>query len=92
MQDQGVIAPSMKADFNFIDESRVTFSRPYVEYDLPEGGRRLFKRAEGYEVAIVPGEFADCEGTPTGALPGKRVTGKASCPHPTCLAVVSGQQ
>jgi len=86
-----VIAPCTKADFNIIDESRVTFSRPYVEYSLPAGGRRLFLRAEGCEATVVSSKFADREGKPTGVLPGKLVTGTTSCPHPICLEVVSAQ-
>jgi N-acyl-D-aspartate/D-glutamate deacylase len=78
--DRGVIAPGYKADVNLIDFDRLTLRPPTVAYDLPNGGRRLTQRAEGYVATIVNGVEVYREGVATGALPGRLVRGQQGAP------------
>jgi N-acyl-D-aspartate/D-glutamate deacylase len=78
--DRGVIAPAYKADLNLIDFDRLTLRPPTVAYDLPNGGRRLTPRAEGYVATIVNGVEVYRDGQPTGALPGRLVRGQQAAP------------
>jgi N-acyl-D-aspartate/D-glutamate deacylase len=78
--DRGIIAPGYKADLNLIDFERLTLRPPTVAYDLPNGGRRLTQRAEGYVATIVNGVEVYREGVATGALPGRLVRGQQAAP------------
>ena len=78
--DRGRIAPGYKADLNLIDFDRLTLRPPTVAYDLPNGGRRLTQRAEGYVSTIVNGVEVYRDGQPTGALPGRLVRGQQAAP------------
>jgi N-acyl-D-aspartate/D-glutamate deacylase len=78
--DRGRIAPGYKADLNVIDWDRLTLRQPEVVYDLPNGGRRLTQRAEGYAATIVSGQIVYRDGVATGALPGRLVRGHQSAP------------
>jgi len=78
--DRGVIAPGYKADLNLINFDRLTLRPPTVAYDLPNGGRRLTQRAEGYVATIVNGVEVYRDGYPTGALPGRLVRGQQAAP------------
>jgi len=75
LDDRGVIAPGYKADLNVFDPDRLLLHAPEVVHDLPNGGRRLVQRAEGYAATIVSGAVVHRDGTPTGALPGRLVRG-----------------
>ena len=76
LMDRGVIRAGKKADINVIDYDRLSFSKPYVTYDLPADGKRLLQKAEGYDLTVVSGEVTYREGEATGALPGKVIEGQ----------------
>lgn len=78
--DRGIIAPGMKADLNIIDPGRLAIAAPHVQVDLPEGGRRLMQRAQGYVATIVSGKTVYREGKATGELPGRLVRGPQPAP------------
>jgi N-acyl-D-aspartate/D-glutamate deacylase len=78
--DRGRIAPGYKADLNVIDFDRLTLRPPEVAYDLPNGGRRLTQRAEGYAATIVSGAVVYRDGVATGAQPGRLVRGQQPLP------------
>ncbi len=75
LRDRGLIAPGYKADLNVVDLDRLRLHAPEVTHDLPNGGRRLVQRAEGYAATIVSGTVVYRNGAPTGALPGRLVRG-----------------
>ncbi|MGI9409924.1 MAG: amidohydrolase family protein, partial [Hyphomicrobiaceae bacterium] len=76
LMDRGVIRAGKKADINVIDYDRLSFSKPYVTYDLPANGKRLLQKAEGYDLTVVSGDVTYREGEATGALPGKVIEGQ----------------
>jgi N-acyl-D-aspartate/D-glutamate deacylase len=78
--DRGLIAPGYRADLNVIDYGRLKLKRPEVAHDLPAGGRRLIQRAEGYVATIVAGQVTYRDGEPTGALPGRLLSGATRAP------------
>ncbi len=78
--DRGLIAPGYKADLNIFDPARLQLHAPEVVHDLPNGGRRLVQRAEGYAATIVSGTVVQRDGVPTGALPGRLVRGPQPVP------------
>jgi N-acyl-D-aspartate/D-glutamate deacylase len=80
LHDRGVIAPGMKADLNVIDTDHIQLKLPEMVYDLPEHGRRLIQRAEGYRATIVAGEVILRDGQPTDARPGRLVRGAQASP------------
>jgi N-acyl-D-aspartate/D-glutamate deacylase len=75
LEDRGIVAPGYKADLNIIDFDRLLLHAPEVTYDMPNGGRRLVQRSEGYAAGIVSGAIVHREGMPTGLLPGRLVRG-----------------
>jgi N-acyl-D-aspartate/D-glutamate deacylase len=75
LEDRGVIAPGYKADLNILDPARLRLYAPEVVHDLPNGGRRLLQRADGYAATIVTGAVVHRDGVPTKALPGRLVRG-----------------
>lgn len=75
LTDRGVIAPGMKADLNIIDFNALSLDAPYIEFDLPAGGKRLLQRSEGYVATIVSGVPVYRNGQSTGKLPGRLVRG-----------------
>jgi N-acyl-D-aspartate/D-glutamate deacylase len=75
LRDRGVIAAGRKADINVIDYARLRLCAPEVVYALPDGGRRLMQRAEGYVATILSGQPVFRDGEPTGALPGRLIRG-----------------
>ncbi len=79
--DRGVLAPGMRADLNVIDLEALRPRRPYLEFDLPAGGRRLLQRADGYLHTFVAGEETYVGGEPTDALPGRLVRGRRARPR-----------
>jgi len=81
LRDRGRIAAGYKADINVIDFARLGMQGPRVAYDLPNGGRRLTQKAEGYAATIVAGSIVYREGEPTGALPGRLVRGAQPAPN-----------
>ena len=74
--DRGVIRTGKKADLNVIDYDRLSFSKPYVAYDLPTGAKRLLQKADGYEATIVSGAVTYRNGEATGNLPGTVIEGQ----------------
>jgi N-acyl-D-amino-acid deacylase len=80
LNDRGRIAAGYKADLNLIDFDRLTLRPPHVVYDLPNGGRRVAQKAEGYVATIVGGTEVYRDGQPTGALPGRLVRGQRADP------------
>jgi N-acyl-D-aspartate/D-glutamate deacylase len=81
LADRGVIAPGYKADVNVIDPARLHLHAPEVARDLPNGGRRLVQRAEGYSATVVSGRVVYREGRATGDLPGRLVRGAQAAPR-----------
>ena len=75
LRDRGSIAVGQQADINVIDLDRIRLHRPHVVHDLPEGGRRVEQRADGYVATIVRGAVTYRDGEPSGALPGRLVRG-----------------
>lgn len=73
LADRGRIKPGLRADLNIIDLDRLTFGSAYVAHDLPQGGRRLLQKADGYAATIVGGEITYRDGEATGARPGRLV-------------------
>jgi N-acyl-D-aspartate/D-glutamate deacylase len=80
LNDRGVIAPGYKADINVIDFDNLRLARPYMVHDLPEGGKRLLQKAEGYVATIVSGRPVYRDGEATGELPGRLVRGAQPAP------------
>ena len=74
--DRGVIRAGKKADINVINYDRLSFSKPYVTYDLPANGKRLLQKADGYDLTIVSGQVTYRAGEATGALPGRVIEGQ----------------
>ncbi|HEY6474590.1 MAG TPA: amidohydrolase family protein, partial [Acidimicrobiales bacterium] len=75
MSDRGTVEPGALADFNLIDYDALALGVPFVEADLPAGGRRLLQRATGYAKTIKHGVVTFEDGEPTGELPGRLVRG-----------------
>lgn len=73
LNDRGLIASGMKADFNIIDYDKLHLGGPEVVFDLPGGGRRINQKAAGFEAIMVNGEVTYRNGVATGALPGRLV-------------------
>lgn len=79
LDDRGVIEVGYKADINVIDYLNLQLVHPEIVYDLPNSGRRLDQRAEGYVATFVAGVQTYANGKPTGNLPGRLMRGpKAS--------------
>ena len=78
--DRGRIAVGYKADLNVIDHAAVRLHKPVITHDLPAGGRRLDRAADGYVATIVSGEIIAENGVPTDARPGKLVRGRQPAP------------
>ena len=49
--------------------------RPWLEFDLPAGGKRLLQKAIGYVATIKGGEVTFENGKWTGATPGGLIRG-----------------
>lgn len=73
LHDRGSIAVGLQADINVIDLDRIRLHRPHVVNDLPEGGRRVDQKAEGYVATIVRGSVTYRDGVASGNLPGRLV-------------------
>ena len=80
LTDRGRVAVGQKADLNVIDLDRLALHAPHVVRDLPNGGRRIRQRAEGFVATVVSGQVTYREGEPTGALPGRLVRRGAAGP------------
>jgi N-acyl-D-amino-acid deacylase len=78
--DRGLIGVGYKADLNVIDLDRLHLHAPTVTYDLPEQGRRLVQKADGYDATIVSGVATYRDGEATGALPGRLIRGAKPAP------------
>ncbi len=75
LHDRGRIEVGRRADLNLIDLDGLRLHAPEVAYDLPNGGRRLLQRADGYHSTLVAGEVVSERGELTGARPGRLVRG-----------------
>jgi N-acyl-D-aspartate/D-glutamate deacylase len=75
LPDRGVIAVGMKADINLVDFDRLALPMPDIVRDLPQGGRRVVQRANGYVATLVSGEVVIEHGHITEARPGRWVHG-----------------
>ncbi|HLN16099.1 MAG TPA: amidohydrolase family protein [Acidimicrobiales bacterium] len=73
--DRGRVAPGLLADLNVVDYEHLQVSNPWVEADLPAGGRRLLQDATGYVATIKSGTVTFAEGKDTGERPGTLVRG-----------------
>ena len=77
LQDRGVIAPGMKADINLVDFARLALPLPEIVRDLPQGGRRMVQKSEGYVATLVSGQVVIDNGHITQARPGRWAHGPA---------------
>jgi N-acyl-D-amino-acid deacylase len=75
LDDRGVLAPGYMADINVIDFDNLKLLRPWLDFDLPAGGKRLLQKAEGYDATIKSGVVTFRKGAWTGATPGGLVRG-----------------
>ncbi len=75
LEDRGVLAPGRKADLNVVDTDALHLHAPYMAFDLPEGGKRLLQKADGYAYTLVAGEVVAEHGEMTDARPGRLVRG-----------------
>ena len=73
--DRGTVEPGMLGDLNLIDYDALTLGAPFVQADLPAGGRRLLQKASGYQVTIKKGCVTFEDGEATGATPGRLLRG-----------------
>lgn len=73
LQDRGVIAPGLRADFNLIDPARLALPKPRLLRDLPAGGKRFVQIAQGYLGSWVAGQCVQRESQITDARPGRLV-------------------
>ena len=78
--DRGRLAPGYRADVNVIDFDKLKLYAPHISFDLPENGRRLLQKADGYTATVVKGEVTYRNGEATGALPGRLVRGAQPAP------------
>jgi N-acyl-D-aspartate/D-glutamate deacylase len=76
--DRGLLREGMAADVNVFDPDRVGPAVPEVVRDLPQGGKRLSQRAEGFKATVVGGEITILDGETTGARPGRLVRGRGA--------------
>lgn len=68
-------ASDLTGHLNLIDFDRIANRRPEVVFDLPAGGRRVLKEADGYLATFVAGTQTFADGEHTGELPGRLVRG-----------------
>jgi N-acyl-D-amino-acid deacylase len=78
--DRGVVQQGYVADLNVIDFDNLRLPAPYLSFDLPQGGRRLLQRAEGYVATIKSGQITFRNGNHTGVLPGGVIRGPQPAP------------
>ena len=75
LEDRGILAPGYLADLNIIDFDKVKLGKPWLEFDLPAGGRRLLQKADGYVCTIKNGQVTFRDGQWTGETPGGLIRG-----------------
>lgn len=78
--DRGLLKAGYKADLNVIDYESLRLHRPEVRHDLPDGGRRLIQKADGYVATVVSGQVTYRNGRSTGAWPGQLIRGPREAP------------
>ena len=82
--DRGILKPGYRADLNIIDFNRMKLHAPEIVYDLPAGGKRLFQKADGYDVTIFNGQVSFRNGKPVTTDPetlqGKLIRGAQPAP------------
>jgi N-acyl-D-aspartate/D-glutamate deacylase len=69
--DRGLLKLGYTADINVLDPATVGPKLPWVDNDLPGGGKRLKQRSAGFLATIVAGTPTYENGSATGALPGR---------------------
>jgi len=75
LEDRGVVASGYLADLNVIDMDALKLGRPWLEFDLPAGGKRLLQKADGYVCTIKNGVVTFRGGAWTGEAPGGLIRG-----------------
>jgi N-acyl-D-amino-acid deacylase len=75
LTDRGTVEAGALGDLNLIDYDALTLGSPFVQRDLPAGGRRLLQRADGYVGTIKKGTVTFQGGEATGEYPGRLVRG-----------------
>jgi N-acyl-D-aspartate/D-glutamate deacylase len=81
LADRGTIEPGMLGDLNIVDYDHLQLGSPYVQADLPAGGRRLLQTASGYVATVKSGTVTFAHGVDTGARPGRLVRGARPGPE-----------
>ncbi len=82
LYDRGLVRQGYKADLNVIDFDRLHLRAPFVQRDLPAGGKRVLQKADGYDATLVSGSVVHRKGAATGVLPGRLVRGSKADPQP----------
>ena len=77
--DRGLVREGFAADLVVFDPDTVAPKLPELRHDLPQGGRRLFQRAQGIAATLVNGVVLLRDGEATGCLPGRLLRGRL--PH-----------
>jgi N-acyl-D-aspartate/D-glutamate deacylase len=75
--DRGLIEPGMRADLTVFDLDRLVWMPDELVDDIPGGGLRFRRDAEGYRATIVNGMVTQEDGRLTGARPGRVLTSTA---------------
>jgi N-acyl-D-amino-acid deacylase len=75
LPDRGLLAAGHPADVVVFDPATVGSTAPWVEADLPDGGKRLKQLGAGFEAVIVNGRAVWRGGVATGDLPGRLIRG-----------------
>jgi N-acyl-D-amino-acid deacylase len=75
LTDRGTVEAGALGDLNLIDYDALSLGSPFVQRDLPAGGRRLLQRADGYVATIKKGTVTFQGGESTGEYPGRLVRG-----------------
>ena len=73
--DRGLLAPGQAADIAIFDRATVGPRPMEMAHDLPGGGSRIVKRAEGMKWVLVNGEPLVEDGAVTGAKAGRIIGG-----------------
>ena len=75
LEDRGVLAPGYLADLNVIDMDALKLGKPWLDFDLPAGGKRLLQRADGYVATVKSGQVTFAGGVCQGVYPGGVIRG-----------------
>jgi N-acyl-D-aspartate/D-glutamate deacylase len=81
LDDRGVVRVGARADLTVFDLDRLELRTEQLVDDVPGGGLRFRREAQGYRATVVNGVTTLEDGEPTGALPGGALR------HPSPVAV-----